>query len=164
MGRTVFFHLKSYSFDWNTLDDLKDIPIGATIGYNYSDKFEAAEKAGRIEVQRVPKEVQNFNKILKGRINIFASNLDAGYALLNKHFPLNQVQLFTYHPKALKITHLCLAFSKKIERNTRLLKLFNKRLKLMKDSGKFEQFYAASRRGVYYEEIICRYGSTSSKK
>ena len=67
----VFFHLKSYSFSWTSIDDLKDIKIGATLGYHYGEAFQQAEKAHVINVHRVPKDEQNFKKLLRGRIQIF---------------------------------------------------------------------------------------------
>ncbi len=44
----VFFHLKSYSFDWKSIDDLRGIEIGGTLEYNYGEAFQGAEKEGRI--------------------------------------------------------------------------------------------------------------------
>jgi len=70
-GPIVFWHLKSYKFDWNTFEDLRGISIGAMLGEYYGDEFKNAEKSEKIRVERVPKEVQNFLKILAERIQIF---------------------------------------------------------------------------------------------
>jgi len=43
-------------------------------------------------------------------------------------------------------------FSKKIERNKHMLKLFNKGLKRLKESGKYNQFLEESRRGEYLKK------------
>ncbi len=59
-GPWVFFHLKSVPFEWNTIDDLQGLTIGATADYSYGDEFDNAEKQGIINVDRVPTEVQNF--------------------------------------------------------------------------------------------------------
>ena len=77
--KNIFFHLKSYSFDWNTIDDLKGIPIGGTIEYSYGEEFQNAEKTGEIEVQRAPSDEINFRKLLAGRIKIFPCVLDNSY-------------------------------------------------------------------------------------
>ncbi len=35
--RTVFFHLKSFNFDWESYEDLKSYSIGGTIGYTATE-------------------------------------------------------------------------------------------------------------------------------
>lgn len=145
----VFFHLKSYSFDWNTIDDLKGIAIGATGGYDLGEAFQSAEEAGTINVQRVPKDEQSFQKLLLGRIQIFPSDLEAGYAMIQKNFPPDQAELFTHHPKPLRADPHHLLLSKKAERNKQMIELFNEGLKRLKESGKFDQYIAESRRGEY---------------
>ncbi|MEH6344858.1 MAG: hypothetical protein V7785_07230 [Bermanella sp.] len=42
-----------------------------------------------------------------------------------------------------------LILSKKIKGNQRMLKLFNKGLKRLKASGRYDQFFSQSRRGEY---------------
>jgi len=143
----VFFHLKSYSFDWNTIDDLKGIEIGATAEYDMGKEFQSAEKAGEIKVQRVPTDEQNFKKLLLGRIQIFPCDSEAGYAMIQKNLTPDQIELFTHHPKPVKADPHNLLLSKKVERNKRMIELFNKGLKQLKESGKFDQYIAESRRG-----------------
>lgn len=145
----VFFHLKNYAFDWKTIDNLKDIYIGATIGYKYGEKFENAEKMGKIYVDRIKSDNLNFRKLLKGNIHIFPCDLNAGYEIIQKNFTPKQIERFTYHPRPIKAAPHHLLLSKKIKRNNRLLLLFNQGLKQLKDSGKVEQYFEESRRGEY---------------
>ena len=70
----VFFHLKDYAFGWRTMDDLSGIKIGATLEYHYGEDFKAAEKRGAIQVDRVASDLQNFQKLLRGRIQIFPND------------------------------------------------------------------------------------------
>ncbi|MCP4353585.1 MAG: amino acid ABC transporter substrate-binding protein [Desulfobacterales bacterium] len=146
----VFFHLKTYSFDWKTIDDLKGlIIIGGTVGYEYGEAFQNAEKARKIKVQRIHKDEQSFKKLLKGRIHIFPNDLDAGLELIHKHFTPEQAELFTYHPKPVRAAPHHILFSKKVEKNRQMLELFNKGLKQLKQSGKADQYLTESRRGDY---------------
>lgn len=149
-SKAVFFHLKSFPFDWNSYDDLKGITIGATIGYMYGKNFEQAEKDGKLLVERVPTDEQNFRKLLKGRIKLFPASLETGIGTLNKNFSSTQVKLVTYHEKPYRqkaVYHLI--FSKKIDRNKKMLKLFNKGLRCLKNSGKYDQYIEESQRGYY---------------
>ena len=145
----VFFHLKSFKFDWNTMDDLKGIPIGSTIEYYYGDAFMEAEKSKQILVQRAPSDELNFRKLLKGRIKLFTAGVDVGYSLLQKKFTPEENQLITHHSRPTNVDDLHLIFSNKNERNLQLIKVFNKGLKKLRKSGKYDQMIAASRRGEY---------------
>ncbi|MCP3930723.1 MAG: amino acid ABC transporter substrate-binding protein [Bacteroidetes bacterium] len=148
-SQRVFFHLKSYSFDWNTIDDLKDIDIGATLGYKYGSMFENAEKEGRISVLRVPEDVQNFQMMLIGRIKIFPFSLNAGYFMLNEQFSSADAVKITHHPKILQKADYHVMFPKSSKRSQRLVKLFNKGLKQLKKSGRYDQLFNEFLKGEY---------------
>jgi len=75
--KDVFFYLKSYPFDWNTPEDLYGIPMGGIIGYSYNIIREDID-AGKIEMEVVPEEIQNFKKLLAGRIKIYPENFITG--------------------------------------------------------------------------------------
>jgi len=142
----VFFHLKNYLFDWRTMDDLREIRIGATLGYNYGEAFEAAEKAGAINVDRCASDELNLQKLLRDRFKIFPVDMEVGYAMLHKQFKPETVSLFTNHPRPLRQESLYLLLSKKLERNKRLIELFNRGLQKLKESGRIEEFQEESRR------------------
>lgn len=145
----VFFYLKTYPFDWTTIDDLKEIKIGGTLEYNYGDMFQNAEKTKKINVHRIATDEQNFKKLLKGRIQIFPNDLDAGYEILHKHFTPEQVKLFTYHPIPLKVAPHHLLLPIKIKKNRQMLEIFNQGLSILKKTGKINQYLSESRRGSY---------------
>ncbi len=145
----VFFHLKSYSFDWKTIDDLEGIDMGGTIGYSYGEAFTAVEKASKLSIERVPTDEINYRKLLIGRIFIFPNDLDVGYQIIQKSFAPKEVQMFTHHPKPLMSDPIFVLFSKKVKENKRMLQLFNKGLKRLRTSGKYDQYFEESRRGEY---------------
>ncbi len=148
-SKWVFFHLKTTSFDWKAIEDLRGFKIGGTLEYKYNPDFKAAEEAGKITVYRVPKDEQNFEKVIKGRIDIFPQDIDVGYEMLNSLFSKEEVSLFTHHPKPIKDTSFHLLLSKKSEKSKNMLTLFNKGLKRLRESGKTEQYLRESRVGEY---------------
>lgn len=148
-SKWVFFHLKTTPFDWSTIDDLKDFKIGATIGYDYGKDFQEAEKAGRIDVQRVARDEQNFVKLFKGRIHIFPQDVDVGYVMINTIFTEEEAQSFTHHPRPIKDAPFSLLLSKEVERNKQLLEVFNRGLKRLRESGKVEQYLSEFYAGGY---------------
>ncbi|MBF0287580.1 MAG: transporter substrate-binding domain-containing protein [SAR324 cluster bacterium] len=136
----VFFHLKSYAFDWNSLEDLTGILIGGTSGYVYNKEFDQAVRSGKLKIVYENSDEINLRKILWGRIKIFLADREVGFYLLNKHFTPAEIDLFTHHPKPLKIETLHLILSKKIPSNPSRLISFNKGLHRLKVSGKLDQF------------------------
>ncbi|MBU3953398.1 MAG: transporter substrate-binding domain-containing protein [Proteobacteria bacterium] len=149
--RLVFFHLKNFRFDWSETKDLEKIVIGGVLANTYGENITKMENANKISIDRVPKEYQNFKKMLLGRIDIFPVGLEFGYSILHKKFNDQQIEKITYHPKPLRISYYRLALSKKNERNKRMLQLFNQGLKKLKTSGKYDQYLNESRRGEYHQ-------------
>ena len=117
--------------------------------YNYLSEFEEAEEAGIITVNRTTSEKLNFLKLQAGRVDIFPVDREAGYAFLNTIFTPDEVAQFTHHPQPLYVDSLSMLLSKKVEKNERMLELFNRGLERLKASGKYDQYYAESRRGEY---------------
>lgn len=144
----VFFYIKTHPFDWDTVNDLKNLRIGGVLGYTYGDLFDKAEEDGKISVERVPTEMQNFKKLLAGRIQIYPQELEIGYGYICE-FPPDQACLFTHHPMPIMETTHHLIFSKNVQANRRFVDLFNKGLLKLKESGKYDAYLAASRLGKY---------------
>ncbi len=134
-----FFHLKEFPFEWKTIENLKGITIGATLGYDYGEVFAAAEKTKQIKVNRVSTDLQNFKKLFHKHIMVFPMNTFAGYAILQKKFPPEVVELVTHHPLPLRSQPLHLLLSKKHARNELLIQVFNQRLEILRKSGKYDQ-------------------------
>ena len=146
---SVFFHLKSFKFNWETIKDLESTTIGGVIGYTYGNALDRAEKAGKLTFYRAHSEKQGFNLLLLGRISLFVGDKRTGYSMLSDFFETEKVKLITHHPKATKIYHNHLIISKKHEKNEQLLNLFNRGLKKLKEIGKYDQFIEEAQRGDY---------------
>lgn len=136
-----FFHLKAYKFDWNTIEDLKGTRIGATLGYNYGEAFAKAEKEGKIYVERIAEDERNFRKLLKKRIDIFPMNTFTGYSMLKRMFKPETISLFTHHPKPVRVATLHLLLSRNIPINKELVRIFNKGLKALRESGRYDVLF-----------------------
>ncbi len=148
-GTIVFFHRKDYQFGWKTIEDLQGIKTGATLEYSYGEEFDHAVKVGKIKVYFVPSDEQNLAKLLGRRIHIFPLEHDVGYNMIRNNFKSGERKLFTHHPKPVHVTSFHLILSRKVERNRRMLELFNKGLKRLYESGKVDRYMAESNRGEY---------------
>lgn len=147
MSGYVFFHLKSTIFNWNTMDDLKKYKIGATEGFDYGIAFQEAEKQGIIQVERLAKDELNFDSLLNGKIDIFPNDIDVGMSQMYQRYPYYTYVKVTTHPKRLREDPLYLLLSKSNKENQKLLKLFNKGLKKLKESGDYDRYAQELRHG-----------------
>ena len=145
----VFFHLKSYSFNWKDIDDLKGIRVGATLAYDYGESFQNAEQNGKLQVIRKSSDMENFIRLSKNYIHIFPCDLYAGYEIINKYFKPNEAILFTHHSKPIKEAPHHLFLTKINKNNKKIITRFNAGLKRLKETGKYDEYFAESQIGEY---------------
>ena len=148
-SKFAFFHLKGSDFDWNSYEELRGIRIGGTLGYAYSEEFDAAEKAGIIKTNRAPSDEIGLKKLLKGRIEAFPGEVMVTYAQIRDTFSQEDAALFTHHPKAINEDPMYLLLSKKVAGNDAMRDLFNEGLKRLKESGRYDRIIADALAGKY---------------
>ncbi|MGD9368795.1 MAG: transporter substrate-binding domain-containing protein [Desulfobacteraceae bacterium] len=147
MSGYVFFYMKSLNLNWKTMDDLKKYKIGATKGYDYGKAFQEAEKQGIIHVKRLATDEMNFDNLLNGKIDIFPEDIDVGMNLLYHRYPYYEYTNVTAHTKRLREDPLHLLLSKSNPKNQKLMKLFNKGLKKLIESGDYDRCVQKYRHG-----------------
>ena len=135
----VLFHLKKTKLEWKTVADLKKFKIGITEGYSYGKEFDQAASEGVLKVSAVPKDLQNFKKLVAGRVDVFPNELNAGYELIKANFSAKDREKLTHHSNALRNAPHYLLFSKKHKDSPELLKLFNKGLKHLHSTNKYKK-------------------------
>ena len=145
----VFFHLADRDFDWSSYEDLKDLKVGGTVEYFYSEDFEAAEKAGVFNAFRGRSDEVGLQNLLKSRIDVFPGDLMVTYAQIRDTFPSDQAARFTHHHKRIIEKPLYLFFSKKVPGNEQMRDRFNDGLKQLKESGRYDQIFADATAGKY---------------
>lgn len=145
----VFFHLEDTEFDWSSIEDLEGYTVGATRGYGYGDAFDEAVKDGRIDVEYVDSDLQNFRKLIRGRIDLFPMTEAVGYSILNTRFEDDQIADVTRHPRPMQQAVFHLLFSKTVDGNEAMLERFNRGLAVLRENGRIEQYLRESRQGEY---------------
>ena len=145
----VFFHLESTDFDWSSYEDLQTLKVGGTVEYFYSDDFEAAEAAGVFHTIRGRSDEVGLMNLWKGRIDVFPGDVMVTYAQIRDTFPEEDVALFVHHPKRITEKPLYLFFSKKVPGSEQLRDRFNQGLKLLRQSGRYDQIFADAMAGQY---------------
>jgi len=149
--KKVFFHRKDLDFKWSTIDDLKKYKIGVTAGYSYGKDVDKAIKNNSLSTQVVTADKQNFKKLLLERVDLVPIEMIVGYTLINEIFPPIQRQYFTNNNKAISKENYYLIISKKLpkKRQEKILKDFNKGIKILRDSGRYQQMLESIYKGYY---------------
>jgi len=148
----VFFHLKKYKFDWNSVADLKGINIGLTRGYHYGKALMDAKFEDKIYTELANTDEQNFTKLLFERIKIFPNDQTVGYTQIKNTFILLEADLFTHHPKKFKVNTLHLLISKKSKQAKYFLAKFNSGLKKLRASPQYQQMLNDLEKGKYQRQ------------
>lgn len=138
-SETVFYHLKSWQFSWNSIDDLKRYRIGVTQDYFYGAAFSQAIAQGKITVESVGRDEQNLTKLLGGRIDLFPIDRRVAASMLRQHFSVPDIERITFAPKPVHSQPLHVMFGKTSPASRQLADEFNKGLKKLKASGRLEQ-------------------------
>ncbi|WP_320822754.1 transporter substrate-binding domain-containing protein [Reinekea sp.] len=131
----VYFHLKGSSFDWNTLSDLKNYKVGATIGFR---QVEIYEKAG-IAAEAVADEDINFKKIEAGRIDVYDTSKVVGYSTIKRVFDADTAAKFTHHRKPVSTNPYFILFSRNSENGQEYSMKFDSGMKKLMDSGEYDK-------------------------
>jgi len=122
----VFFHLRSKTFDWDTLADLRGLKIGAVSSATGGDQFDSWEKEKKLKVTRGDEDIQLFKMLLRGRIDVTLANSIFGRFLLRENLTPEETALVTFHPKPLFSKPLHLIFSKENPKTQYWLDAFDK--------------------------------------
>ncbi len=140
-NREVFFYLKPLHFHWGNYGNLKQYRIGATLGYYDTDLL--AQQG--LPLDKVSDERLNFEKMLVGRIDIYATGRDVGTYLINTLFPPATAARFTYDPKPLHEANTFVMFSRKRSDSLSLRDRFDRGLRALKASGRYDAIFRTQR-------------------
>lgn len=151
-GKIVFFHRKNFPFHWESFLDLKNVNIGVTLGYGYTQSFQNALANGIITVDTAAEDVLNFRKLLVGRIDIFPNDLDVGYNELRTALSVEERQQITHHLQEVGAIDYHLILSKQKKSNAHMIKVFNRGFERLKASGRYDQILDEARQSGFRKE------------
>ncbi len=114
--------------------DFNGHAIGVLRGWSYGALFDDARKKGKLNVQEVDSDEQNFSKLQLGRVDYVVAPWQSGQILLSQ---ARFADLVRQH-QPLSETPICLAFNKTAQRKT-LLANFNQTIRAMKSSGEIDK-------------------------
>ncbi len=143
----VFFHLREVRFDWQTFSDLRGLTLGGSLEYSYGPAFDAFLERGEVPMERVSSDQQNFEKLLKGRIQLYPQERNVGLAAL-RNLSGAAAQI-THHPRPLLVNQSYLLFPKSLPGSDLLRQRFDQRLQQYRDSGRYQRYFDDLDQGKY---------------
>lgn len=145
----VFFHIKDRPFDWKTLADLAGMKLGGGLSYSYGPDFDAALANGVFSQERMESDKQNFQRLLLGRIDVFPEELNVGYHSMRRDLLPSEYQKITHHPKPFLNNDSFLLFPRRSSDSLKLMEIFNNRLKIFREDGRYQRYFDALAEGKY---------------
>jgi polar amino acid transport system substrate-binding protein len=134
-------------FDWQTFSDLRGLTLGGGLEYSYGPAFDAFLERGEVPMERVSSDQQNFEKLLKGRIQLYPQERNVGLAAL-RNLPGAAAQI-THHPRPLLVNQSYLLFPKSLPGSDLLRQRFDQRLQQYRDSGRYQRYFDDLDQGKY---------------
>lgn len=136
----VFFHRKDVNFDWKTVDDLQGYKIGVMQGYATAEEMETLKKEGKkLNLDYATTEQLKFKQLLNRRIDIFPAVEPVGQYILRENFTPAEIAQITHHSLPWKTKQLHVVFSKKNPRTQQLYEAYERGIKKLKASGRFDE-------------------------
>ncbi|CAD5109105.1 substrate-binding periplasmic protein [Zestomonas carbonaria] len=144
----LLFYRKDRPVDWQEIDDLASLRLGATTGYDYGEAFQAAEAEGRLQVRRQTSDELGLRQLLAGRLDALPLDKVVAYAMLHEHFSAADRARLSFHPKPLRSDSLHLLLSRQVAGNAELMERFNQGLRQLQESGKVAQYLREAEQAV----------------
>lgn len=146
---SVLFHRQGSHFDWQTLDDIGPLTVGATLGYAYTDILQpyVEKHGGKLEI--APSDEINMGKLAAGRIDVFPCAQAVGSYLIDTKLSPRSAGLITHHPKPLLLGGIHLIISKDNPDGQKLITRFNAGLRELSQSGLYDQYIKELRSNRY---------------
>lgn len=149
-NRYVFFHRRDDPFDWRRFEDLAGVRIAATRGFNYGDRFRAAESAGRLDVRYADTTKASFERLFAGEARLVAHDQGVGHEDLRAHFDPETRARVTFHPRMTDHHLSNVIFPRaRLERSIALRDAFDRGLARITASGEVARWVEDFKRGRY---------------
>jgi polar amino acid transport system substrate-binding protein len=139
----VLFHRKGTDIQWESIEDLAGLTLGASIGYSYGPDFDRAARQEKITVEQAASTELNFRKLFYGRIDAFPEEISVGYYILRRETAQPEAEEITHHPRPLLENESFLLFPRNDPEAEKHLHAFNRGLQHFRESGRYADYFSA---------------------
>ncbi len=146
--RMVFFQRRGHEVTWKTLSDLGRYQIGATLGDHYSDEFSALQASNKLQVQEAASDLNNMRKLLRGRIDLFPMEEEAGRMLIQTQLTPAEQAMLTVQPTPIATIPTYLVIRRTLPHAHELLRRFEQGYRQLQDSGQLARLLGETRKAL----------------
>ena len=134
---------------WSSLESLKDLNMGITQGYLYTDELASYIKAPSPRVSTFKTDKAGFDALIEGEIDIFPIDELTGWYILETEFNQAERNEITSISPYISTVTTHLLVPKGRSNNRLILELFNKGLQELALQGKMKRFKRLLKSGFY---------------
>jgi polar amino acid transport system substrate-binding protein len=133
----VFFHRRDVPFIWHTLEDVRDLRVGITLGSAEEFPFDEAMAGGKGKLDVAGSYVAGMKMLIAGRVDVYACNKAVGLFVLARRIAQGADRV-VYNPKPIfsETNHLIL--SRRLPYAEALMERFNEGLRKLRQSGRYD--------------------------
>ncbi len=140
--KMVFFYKGENPIEgWEELTDLQDVKIGATRGLTYTDEFWELADKGVLNVYVTDDEYISFSQLIRGRIDVFISNVVVGKELLRSEFSEEEIAEIGYTENVVSEVSGHLLFPRGVDQSQEYLEIFNRGLAKIREESTYQRLY-----------------------
>ncbi|MCB9482240.1 MAG: transporter substrate-binding domain-containing protein [Desulfobacteraceae bacterium] len=131
------------------VEDLYGKRIGGILGYTYGKEVDKAIEDKKINMDRTNSEVNNFKKMLIGRIDCLICGEDVADEILEKQLTPEEKAKIIKSPEPIRIVTYHLLLNRIKPENKVLIDKFDEGLKKLKESGVYQDLLSRLHSGWY---------------
>ncbi|MEZ7197168.1 substrate-binding periplasmic protein [Pseudodesulfovibrio karagichevae] len=134
----VFFHLRDFPFAWRTVEDVRDLRVGVTLGSAEEFPFKDVMAAGRGKLDVAVSYVAGMKMLIAGRVDVYACNKAVGLFVLANSID-SGVDRVVYNPRPIFTETNHLIISRRLPFARELVDRFNAGLLKLRRSGRYDE-------------------------
>lgn len=144
-GKSVFFQRTGFPFRWRNYADLAKYRIGGVLGYEYD--FEGTPG---LRIDRAPNEELSMRKLLAGRFDLYPTVREVGMYTLRTRLSAQEAAGISQAPgRPYRMSSYHLLLTRRLGATPQTMELFNRGLRRLKESGRYDALMAELEGGRY---------------
>jgi polar amino acid transport system substrate-binding protein len=135
----VFFHRRDVSFAWHTLEDVRDLRVGITLGSAEEFPFEEVLARGKGKLDVAGSYVAGMKMLIAGRVDVYACNKAVGLFILANRIGGGDADQVAYDPRPIFTETNHLLLSRRLPYAEALMERFDAGLRELRRSGRYDR-------------------------
>jgi polar amino acid transport system substrate-binding protein len=148
-GKKDYIYYLKGKGPFNEAKDLYGKRVGGILGYTYGKEIDKAIEENKINIDRTNSEVNNFKKMLIGRIDCLISGSDVAQDIIDKQLTAEEKSKITKSLEPVRVVTYHLLLNRVKPENKIRMDKFDEALKKLKESGVHKDMVSKLHSGWY---------------